>query len=192
MRRPLAQLAMPLIAAAVLAGPAQAMDELFWSRTRLVNLSDQLPLSSVARDLSRGGYQLADGRPVRFHDWYSPSTIRLQAEWSTEIGPNLDLLWGVSTGESGQKYRIAPAVSLGFNYAAPVGQNAALSIAARTWIGGHFTEQPCTADYGAIGGTQQVNCRLAASHMAPSETLRYLAQKTPTRLNLRVSYRMQF
>ena len=37
--------------------------------------------------------------------------------------------------------------------------------------------RPCTADYGAIGGVQAVNCRLAASQLDPAETLRHLEQE---------------
>ena len=49
-----------------------------------------------------------------------------------------------------------------------------MAISASTKFGGLLQEQTFTADYGDVGGTQQVNCRLAAGTLAPADTLDYL------------------
>ena len=46
-------------------------------------------------------------------------------------------------------------------------------------LGGTLHEKSCSADYGQIGGVQEVNCRLAASTLPPAETLRYLLNEKP-------------
>ena len=46
-------------------------------------------------------------------------------------------------------------------------------------MGGSLKEKTCVAQYGEVGGTQEVNCRLAASEQAPLETLKYLARDKP-------------
>jgi hypothetical protein len=52
-------------------------------------------------------------------------------------------------------------------------------------VRGHYTfsgklrEKSCTADYGEIGGVQEVNCRMAASILPPSETLKYKFNDKP-------------
>ena len=54
-------------------------------------------------------------------------------------------------------------------------------------------ERACTADYGDIGGVEQVNCRLAASEMTPTETLKYLTNALPPdRHNVWVRYTLVF
>ena len=46
-------------------------------------------------------------------------------------------------------------------------------------MGGRFKEHSCTADYADLGGLEQVNCRLAATELAPEETLKYLVNDLP-------------
>jgi hypothetical protein len=84
------------------------------------------------------------------------------------------LLWGISTGERGEKYRIAPALQIGGMVQVELSRNSKLTFSVSAMLGGQLQEQTCTADYGAIGGIQQVNCRLAASTLAPADTLDYL------------------
>jgi hypothetical protein len=60
-----------------------------------------------------------------------------------------------------------------------------------TTVGGNLTEKSCQADYGVLG-TYGVNCRLAASEMAPEETLKYLVNAKPERQHLWLNYRVTF
>lgn len=48
------------------------------------------------------------------------------------------------------------------------------------------------ADYGEIGGMQEVNCRLAAEPIPPNETLQYLVNepgRNESRLSVTFEYR---
>jgi len=56
----------------------------------------------------------------------------------------------------------------------PITDNSQLSLSVSVVLGGYLREKTCTADYGAIGGVQTVNCRLADSPLPPAETLIYL------------------
>ena len=67
-----------------------------------------------------------------------------------------------------------------------------LSLTVSGIFGGRLTESPCEADYGDIGGIQTVNCRLAASVLAPEETLKYLMNAAPNRLSLSLSFSGSF
>ena len=66
----------------------------------------------------------------------------------------------------------------------------ALTVRGIAW--GDLNEQPCEGDYGDIGGVQTVNCRLAATFLAPEETLQYLAHAEPNRLHISLSYSASF
>lgn len=97
----------------------------------------------------------------------------------TVVTDRVGVFWGFNTGEEGQKYRIEPGFKLGFILRQDLTRDSDISISARTILGGTLEEQTCTADYGAIGGVQKVNCRLAASPLPPSETLDYLVREPP-------------
>ncbi|MFN0114816.1 MAG: hypothetical protein ACKVPY_09090 [Paracoccaceae bacterium] len=132
--------------------------------------------SALADRLADGAYELSDGTVVRFHNWYGADWRDLEVSFLTELGEGFGLIWGISTGERGPKYRIAPALRLGFIAQWPVGRRGTLTLSGETLIGGDLTELPCVADYGAIGGVQAVNCRLAASELSPEETLAALVR----------------
>lgn len=121
-----------------------------------------------------GGYELSDGQFRPFADWYAGRMVTTRADFVTQLTPGLGLLWGVSTGVSGEKYQMQPAGRVGLVALAAIGQHASLSLSARTTLAGRLRERPCTADYGDLGGVQQVNCRLAASELQPADTLQYL------------------
>ncbi|WP_126977715.1 hypothetical protein [Frigidibacter oleivorans] len=162
-------------------------------RTNLVSLRQGGQRSTDVRSLRPGGYELSDGTRVRFRDWYSSDWEDLSILLLTQVTPDFGILWGVSTGESGPKYRIDPSLRLGFTRQWQVSPNAFLTLTASTILGGSVTEETCTADYGAIGGVQEVNCRLAASTLAPSETLQYLLDVPPyDRHVVTLSYRWNF
>ncbi|MCE6958350.1 hypothetical protein LAZ40_04675 [Cereibacter sphaeroides] len=147
-----------------------------WSETHLLSVSLGSSRSEAAEDLGKGGYELADGRKVDFRDWYEAKWPDFNVQFLTEIRPDLGLIWGISTGEQGDKYRIAPGLHLGVIWQIPTGERSRLTLSATTMIGGSLREKACVADYGAIGGIQKVNCRLAATWLPPEETLDYLAR----------------
>lgn len=141
--------------------------------------------------LGAGGYELAGGEYVDFAPWYdatSPDvTVLLLRRMSQELG----LIWGISTGERAQKHRIQPGLHLGVAWRRPISAIGAVSVTAVVPFFGRLRERACIADYGAIGGVQRVNCRLAASELPPEETLRYLLDIKgidDARLTLRLSW----
>lgn len=148
--------------------------------THLVEFAQVSESSRTASGFRAGGYESAYGQWISFDRWYRPSGLKdTRLTWMTQLHPRFGLLWGMSTGEQGEKYRIDPAFKLGFVFQENFGRHAHVSVKASTLLGGRMREHPCTADYGAIGGVQQVNCRLAASTLAPSETLHYLINSAP-------------
>jgi hypothetical protein len=102
----------------------------------------------------------------------------------TEINPNLGVIWGFSTGEKAEKYEISRSVTIGFAYSTQIDKTSFLSIRGTTILGGNLREKTCTADYGDIGGIQEVNCRLAATPLPPSETLMHLFNDKPLNKDL--------
>lgn len=145
----------------------------FRDHTFLMDVYTGSARSALVKAAARGGYELADGTPLRFEAWYTPRLPDISVVFLTEVSGSFGLIWGLSTGEHGEKYRIAPAVNLGLILQQELFPNAVLTFSATTTIGGRLSERTCTADYG-IFGTAQVNCRLAATDMRPDETLSYL------------------
>lgn len=170
--------------------PARALNWL--EETTLIDVAVGSFRSDTARALGRGGYELADGRYRDFSDWYEPDLREINLLFVTPLADDLGLLWGFGTGERGEKYRIAPALRLGVALRRPVGRKGSLVATVVGVAGGDLDERPCTADYGAIGGVQQVNCRLAAGLLPPAETLRFLARvdgSVETVATLRLEFR---
>lgn len=158
----------------------------------LIGLYQGSDLSELARGLSNGGYELQDGTWVSFEKWYRTDWPDLHADFLLQLEPDAGLIFGLGTGERGQKYRIDPSAKLGLATQIHPRPNSTLSLTATTTFGGSFTEFPCVADYGDIGGTQQVNCRLAAGELPPDETLQYLVKADPSRLHVALSYHASF
>lgn len=151
--------------------------EAFLDDTHLLEVSIGSTRSDQASEMRRGGYELADGTPVSFDDWYRPRLKELNLVFLSEVSPALGLIWGMSSGESGEKYRMNPGVRLGFILQRPVGQGGVVSLQVTSMLGGRFQEKPCQADFGVIGGgSVAVNCRLAASTLPPAKTLDYLVR----------------
>jgi hypothetical protein len=161
--------------------------------TSLVDVHVGQGLSETVRKASQGSYELMDGTPVHFTSWYSTDFQDLSATWVTLLDRNVGVYWGFSTGERGEKYRIDPGLTLGLMVQRPLNARSTLTMTATTVMGGRLTEKACTADYGAIGGVQQVNCRLAASVMRPADTLAYLMdQAPPNQVVLTIRYNHEF
>lgn len=162
-------------------------------RSRLVEISQNHLLSRQMLNVSMGGFELAGGQRVGFDRWYKTSLQDTRVSWMTPIAPDWGVIWGVSTGERGTKYTIDPSMKIGLVFNSPIDRRSRLSVKVSTVLGGRLQEKPCTADYGAIGGVQSVNCRLAASEMAPAQTLSYLFNSLPPDLHqLTFSYQKSF
>jgi hypothetical protein len=177
----------------VFSAPSAAVADLnkIAERTFLTDIRVGSSRSNIAVALSNGGYELADGTPVDFRDWYSPRRDDLNVLFMTVITPNLGLQWGASLGERGVKYRINPGLWLGVVARHELGARSSLTFSAITLLGGDFREQTCVGDYGDIGGVQEVNCRWAASILPPEETLAFLVNE-PGRVDERYSLRYEF
>lgn len=168
-----------LLALALVALPGalhQARAEIA-DHTALLDIQVRSTRSDMARDMARGGYELADGQWQSFRDWYAPTLPEVTALFMTQIAPRMGVIWGLSTGERGEKYRIDPALHLGFVAETELARNVTLSVGATAVLGGRFRESACVADYGAFGSSP-VNCRLAAGVIPPEETLAYLVNRS--------------
>ena len=165
----------------------------FSENTHLIDIRAGSDLTGKVRKISYGGYELSDGTPVSFRKWYKSNWTDVSLTWMTEINRNFGVYWGLSTGESGKKYRIQPGVKIGFLLQAELTRNSTISLSATTILAGMLTEKPCIADYGAIGGVQTVNCRLAASTLPPSETLQHLFNDPPPdKIDMSLRYQLRF
>lgn len=146
--------------------------------TSLIELRQGSDLSNKVKSARGQGYETAGGDPVNLSTWYSARWTDVRISWLTHISKSTGIIWGMNTGERGEKYSISPGIKLGFIHQARVGRNAVLTLRATTTLGSRLRERTCTADYGAIGGIQAVNCRLAATELDPQETLSYLFNET--------------
>lgn len=151
----------------------------FFDATYFVELQQGSELSRLASGLRGGGYELSGGASVKFNSWYKADWVDTRLGWMTLLTPDVGLTFGFSTGERGEKYEIQPSLRLGLLAQRSIGKGTLLSFRASTTVGGQLRERTCTADYGAIGGMQKVNCRLAASTLAPEDTLQYLMNRQP-------------
>lgn len=186
-----------------LGGAAHATDwnEASWARvamaapnaTTLIEIRQGSDLSRRVRGLRGQGFESAGGEYVGFSAWYGSNWTDMRATWMTQLSATTGFIWGFGTGERGKKYSISPSVKLGFIHQAHLGRRSVLTLRATTTLGARLREKSCTADYGDIGGVQTVNCRLAASTLEPTETLRYLFNdKSGERHQLSVSFNHAF
>jgi hypothetical protein len=165
----------------------------FFANTYLIDIGQGSQLSQVMRASQTGGFETANGNWVSFKGWYSTNWTDSRLAMMTQLTPWLGLIWGASTGELGEKYTIDPSVKVGLVVRHDFAKNSSLSFKATTVLGGSLREKSCIADYGEIGGQQKVNCRLAATPLAPNDTLQYLYNMKP--LNsyfLSVQYSLSF
>jgi hypothetical protein len=173
-----------------LCGQAQA--ESFWANNLLIDLYEGSNRSVLARDLRRGGFELSDGTPLSFRNWYTPRYPELTMLFLRPLSESFGLIWGLGSGERAEKYEIDPSLHLGFIFQHQPFENAFLTIRLTYPIGGRLREKACVADYGDIGGIQSVNCRLAATLLPPEETLQYLVNESgnlDARLSINFSVR---
>jgi hypothetical protein len=176
------------LALSVLAAPAAAQDY-----THLVEVRAGSALSDLARDAVFLDQIYSDGSSIDMAPWYSSGWQDIQMTWLTEIDAANGVFWGFSTGEEGGKYRIDPGLTLGFLSVQELEDGWTVSLSTTFRFGGRLTEDPCTADYGEIGGIQTVNCRMSGSYLPPAETLDYLWDKAPEgQLDLNLRWELQF
>ena len=157
----------------------QAAAKYFYDNTYLIDIGQGSQLSQLMRASQTGGFETANGNWVSFKGWYSTNWTDSRLAMMTQLTPWLGLIWGVSTGELGEKYTIDPSVKFGLVVRHDFAKNSSLSFKVTTILGGSLREKSCSADYGEIGGQQKVNGRLAATPLAPPDTLQYLYNMKP-------------
>lgn len=181
-----------LVAAAAFLFASSVQAQGFWERTFLLDLRTGSSRSDIAKDLARGGYELDDGTPIDFADWYTARFPDFNVKFITSFSHDLGLIWGFSTGERGEKYRIDPGLWIGFIYRYEMTIRSDLTLSAMSMLGGDFTERDCVGNWPEFGGPQKVNCRLAATPLPPQDTLNFLVRERglrETRITLRYQIR---
>ncbi len=159
------------------ASQANSLD--FLESTYLIEINQGSSLSNMAFGFSNMGYESAYGDRIRLNKWYATQWVDTRLGFLTQLSSEFGLIWGFSTGERADKYKIDPSLKVGFLFSHQLSKQSSFSLSASTILGGRLQERACTADYGDVGGIQKVNCRLAASTMAPAETLNYLVNQGP-------------
>ena len=151
----------------------------FVEKTFLVEITQGSELSNKMNFYTVGGFEAANGNFVSYAPWYTNRWTDSRVTFMTQVTSSFGVIWGFSSGEQADKYKIYPNMKIGLAYFDKLSKDSTLSIKATTIISGKLIEYPCLADYGDIGGVQQVNCRMAASQMPPAETLQYLFNDKP-------------
>jgi len=154
-----------------------------WEATSLIEIKQGSELSNKMGFYRSGGFELSNGVPVGFRSWYTPTFVDTRISYMTQIHPKVGVIWGFSTGENAPKYAVDPSLKVGLVFRHEIDKTSALSLKGTSIIGGRLRESACSANYGDIGGVQQVNCRMAASTMQPSQTLQYLYNEKPFNYN---------
>jgi hypothetical protein len=181
-----------LITASFLVYPLASQAEEFWENTFLLDLRMGSSRSDIASGFARGGYELDDGSPIDFADWYTARFPDFNVKFLTSVSDDFGLIWGFSTGERGEKYRIDPGLWIGFIYRYEITTRSEWTLSAMTLFGGNFQERTCQAYYAIIDSVETVNCRLAATPLPPKDTLRFLVRERgfrETRATLRYQIR---
>jgi hypothetical protein len=155
-----------------------------WESTTLIEFKQGSELSSkMGFYQMSGGYELSNGAPVNLKNWYTPTFVDTRVTYMTQLHQKVGLIWGFSTGENAPKYTVDPSLKLGLVLRHELDNLSSISLRGTTILAGRLRESSCTANYGDIGGVQQVNCRMAASQMQPSQTLQYLYNEKPQNFN---------
>lgn len=160
--------------------------------TYLLNISQGSTLSGRMAAFRGQGYESSDGDRISFQGWYSTRWTELKLDWLTMASRNTGIIWGIGTGEHGEKYRINPSLKIGFIHSIDLTHHASLTFSATTVLGGRLKEKTCQADFGEIGGVQTTNCRLAATPLTSEEALAYLIDERPRSAQASIRYQWQF
>jgi hypothetical protein len=165
----------------------------FLSKTQLIGLSFDGHNSAIVRQAARQGFELSTGKTADVARWYAPRFPNITAVFSTELGRGAALIWGGSLGEAGVKYTLSPSAVLGLSLRQSLGPRSAVHLQIYGQFGGALHETECIGDYGALGGLQKVNCRLAASVLPPDQTLGYLWNQPPSlQTTVKLTYMFRF
>ena len=164
-----------LVSALLFSAPEQAHASDLLADTYLISVFQGSNRSTLGRSLGDGGFELSTGEFFTLRDFYTPTVPHLSVLFLRQVSPTFGFLWGFGTGERAPKYEIEPSIYIGVLAQHEVFENAFVSLRAVYPIGGRLRERSCTGDFGEIGGIQEVNCRLAAGLLPPSETLQFLA-----------------
>lgn len=133
-----------------------------------------------------GAVMLSDGSSQDLSSLYRPKNKDMEAffitkvaqgEWKENRLYQVNLLWGGSTGQESEKMYVQASAKVGFMARVQTSEASMLTVSAQTTIGGALKERACTADYG-VAGSHQVKCSMASSAMAPSDTLKYLTNRS--------------
>ena len=151
------------------------------------------PLSDLAWSFSQEGFflQPVDGSTGPWQSmapFYATHWREVTAKALLTLDANHGIVFGLTTGEEGEKYKIDPSIILGFIAQSHPRLNGTLTLQAGTSLFGHMTEYPCVGDFGAVGSDITVNCRLAADMVNTDDSLKFLVNEDPSRLSLTVSY----
>lgn len=176
----------------LVAGQAVALPDSV--NTQFVDIRLNSGFARQLQPIRAGGYEAAQGDWISFQRWYAPTWRDTSMTWMTPLSPRLGLLWGLSTGERAAKYTVEPGLRVGAVFQTDVSRQLSFSFKALHVLGGRLKERSCQANYGAITGNAEVevNCRLAASTLAPRDTLNLMLNGRPdnaTELRLQVNYR---
>jgi hypothetical protein len=178
--------------ASAAADPIAALQDLL-EGTRIRGVAAIDPHDRRLAEARGGGYELSGGRFITFDRWYRRLRADLRLDGMSRLTEDAAFLWGVSTGEHGRKYVVEPSFRLGLLVQTNPSPASTLSLTVTTALGGRLREKPCIADYGAIGGVQVVNCRLAASILEPKRTLDFLwRERMPDQTRVTLRYRLRF
>lgn len=153
-------------------------------------------LSDMALAFSTEGYYLQGvgqtGPWQSLAPFYATHWREVIARSLLTLDADHGIIFGISTGESAEKYKIDPGIILGFIAQSHPRINATLTLQAGTTLFGHMTEYPCVGDYGPIIGIKTVNCRFGADPVNTDDSLKLLINQDPSRLSLSVSYSVNF
>jgi hypothetical protein len=162
-------------------------------KSHWINFARDTGHRSLVNKLSRGSLELSDGGNFSLRELYSPHWYNLRLDFMTEVNDELAITWGLSTGGWGRKYNIDPSIKLGVIYQYSISEFSTVTFTAAAILGGRLREKSCVANYGSVGGLASVNCRLAASFLAPEDTLQYLIDKRPNDyLSSSIKYVLRF
>ncbi|MBM5570723.1 MULTISPECIES: hypothetical protein [Deefgea] len=174
-------------------GNLMERDQDFFQATYLYDIRQGSELSDEVYGFRGVPYESALGDAINLDKFYKTNWTDFSLTWVTKLDDGLGLIWGGSTGEYGEKYKIYPKFKFGFIYQTWLSKSSKLSIYATSYLGGMLREKTCQGDYGEIGGVQTVNCRLAGSTLKPSDTLKYLLNKKPRYEQfISISYNLSF
>lgn len=162
------------------------------SSTYLISLQQGTQLSEEVKGFKNVQYESSEGNVISLKAMYTPKIQNIRALFLTSFDENSGLLWGFTTGERAQKYTIDPSITLGWIQRWTPYKRHSITLKAIATYGGKLKEHTCLADYGDIAGLQTVNCRLAATVIAPEESLAFLENKRPKENKISVEWTYMF